>query len=138
MALKSSKLPHQVLATGHRKYHQCAARLLQLPNCSRSPEKMLTSQTMCFRLMQNVSCSHRIVSRVMLRGKRAECSSEPTACLLKTMSMNELLLQFHLGNYPVPTPFLPPRDILSSHSTTRSLQIPFPWVEFSHSCLPGC
>lgn len=37
---------------------------------------------------------------------------------------------------PPPTPsLLPPCDILSAHSTTRSLQIPFPWIEFSHNCL---
>uniref|UniRef100_A0A671V467 Guanine nucleotide-binding protein subunit gamma n=2 Tax=Sparus aurata TaxID=8175 RepID=A0A671V467_SPAAU len=36
-----------------------------------------------------------------------------------------------------PPPCCPPCDILSAHSTTRSLQIPFPWIEFSHNCLPG-
>lgn len=38
---------------------------------------------------------------------------------------------------PPPPPTCPPCDILSAHSTTRSLQIPFPWIEFSHNCLPG-
>lgn len=90
-------------------------------------------------MLHYVDHEHTKLSRVILRGKKTECPSSPTVCLHKTVSVNELLLQFQMGNYPPahpPTPsLLPPCDILSAHSTTRSLQIPFPWIEFSHNCL---